>query len=178
MCTDLEYLFTWITLPLSSPRTGLSPLSPPPFHQVLSRSFIHTSPKVHHCSPAITPHYRCCAVCQSASQGPDLHKGKSWALVLFVPTTIVPGSLICNICSYCCSVAKSCPALCEPMGCSMPGSPFLHYLLEFAQIRDHWVGDTIQLFHPLPPPSSFAFNLSQHQGLSQLCNILYCICNI
>ena len=30
--------------------------------------------------------------------------------------------------SYCCSVAKSCPTLCKPMKCSMPG-PVLHYLL-------------------------------------------------
>ena len=29
------------------------------------------------------------------------------------------------------------------------------------------VGDVIQPSHPLPPLSSFAFNLSQHQGLFQ-----------
>ena len=29
----------------------------------------------------------------------------------------------------CCSVAKSCPTLCDPMDCSTPGSPVLHYLL-------------------------------------------------
>ena len=28
-------------------------------------------------------------------------------------------------------------------------------------------GDAIQLSHPLPPPSPFALNLSQHQGLFQ-----------
>ena len=50
------------------------------------------------------------------------------------------------------------------MNCSTPGFPVLHYLLEFAQIHDHWVGDATQPSHPLPPPS-FAFNLSQHQGL-------------
>ena len=38
----------------------------------------------------------------------------------------------------CCSVAKSCPALSEPVDCSTPGSPVLHYLLEFAQIRVCW----------------------------------------
>ena len=37
----------------------------------------------------------------------------------------------------CCSVAKSCPALCDPMDYSTPGSPVLHYLLEFAQIHVH-----------------------------------------
>ena len=37
-------------------------------------------------------------------------------------------------------------------------------LLEFAQTHVHWVGDAIQPYHPLPPPSPPAFNLSQHQG--------------
>ena len=32
-----------------------------------------------------------------------------------------------------CSVAKLCLTLCDLMGCSMPGFPFLDYLLEFAQ---------------------------------------------
>ena len=41
----------------------------------------------------------------------------------------------------CCSVAKSCSTLCHPMHCSTPGFPVLHYLLEFAQIHVHWVGD-------------------------------------
>ena len=52
------------------------------------------------------------------------------------------------------------------MDCSMPGSPVLHYLPEFAQIHVRWVGDAIQPSHPLLPPSPFAFNLSQHQSLS------------
>jgi len=51
------------------------------------------------------------------------------------------------------------------MDCSIPG--FLHYLPGFAQIHVHWVGDTIQTSHPLPPSSPFAFNLSQCQGLFQ-----------
>ena len=33
----------------------------------------------------------------------------------------------------CCSVAQSCPTLCDPMDCSMPGFPVLHYLPEFAK---------------------------------------------
>ena len=31
------------------------------------------------------------------------------------------------------------------MDCSTPGFPVLHYLLEFAQIHVHWVGDTMYL---------------------------------
>ena len=38
---------------------------------------------------------------------------------------------------YCCSVAKSCPTLCDPMECSAPGFPVLHYLPEFAQTYVH-----------------------------------------
>ena len=33
----------------------------------------------------------------------------------------------------CCSVAQSCPTLCDPTDCSTPGFPVLHYLLEFTQ---------------------------------------------
>ena len=33
--------------------------------------------------------------------------------------------------SFHCSVTQSCPALCDPMDCSTPGFPVLHYLLEF-----------------------------------------------
>ena len=39
--------------------------------------------------------------------------------------------------SRCCSVDKSCPTLCDPMECSKPGFPVLHYLLEFAQVHVH-----------------------------------------
>ena len=68
---------------------------------------------------------------------------------------------------YYCSATQSCLTLCDPMGCSMPGSSILHYLLEFAQIHVHWVGYVIQPTHPLPPPSPSALNLSQHWGLFQ-----------
>ena len=67
----------------------------------------------------------------------------------------------------CCSVTKLCPTLCEPMDYCMPGLPVPHYLLEFVQVRVHWLDNTIQPFHPLPPFSPLAFNLSQHQGLFQ-----------
>ena len=71
-------------------------------------------------------------------------------------------------CSYCCcSVAKFCLTLCDPMDCSMPGFPILHCLLEFAQTHVHWVGDAIQPSHPQLPSSPPALNLSQHQSLFQ-----------
>ena len=43
----------------------------------------------------------------------------------------------------------------------------LYYLPESAQTHVHWVGDAIQLFHPLLPPSLPALNLSPNQGLFQ-----------
>ena len=66
-----------------------------------------------------------------------------------------------------CSLTKSCPTLCDPMDCSTPAFPVLHYLWEFAQTHVHWVGDAIQPSRPLLHPSPPAFNLSQHQGLFQ-----------
>ena len=58
------------------------------------------------------------------------------------------------------SVAKSCLTLCDPMDCSTPGFPVLHYLPEFVQTHVHGVSDAIQTSHPLSSPSSPAFNLS------------------
>ena len=63
------------------------------------------------------------------------------------------------------SVTQSCLTLCDPMDCSMPGLRVHHQVLEFTQTHAHWVGDTIQPFHPLLSPSPSAFNLSQHQRL-------------
>ena len=58
----------------------------------------------------------------------------------------------------CCSVAKLCPTLCNPMNCSTPGFPVLHYFLEFAQTHVHWVDDAILLSSSVVPfscPQSF-----------------------
>ena len=37
----------------------------------------------------------------------------------------------------CCSLAQSCPTLCDPMDCSTPGFPVLHHLPELAQTHVH-----------------------------------------
>ena len=39
--------------------------------------------------------------------------------------------------AYCCSVAKLCLTLCDPMDCSTAGFHILHYLPEFAHIHIH-----------------------------------------
>ena len=65
------------------------------------------------------------------------------------------------------SVTQLCPTVCNPMDCSMPGSPVHHQLPELAQTHVHRVSDTIQPSHPLSPSSPPPLNLSHHQGLFQ-----------
>ena len=65
----------------------------------------------------------------------------------------------------CCSVAKSCPALCDPMDCSTAGLPVLRHPPEFTRVQ--WISDAIQPSHPLSPSSPPTPNLSQSQGLFQ-----------
>ena len=48
---------------------------------------------------------------------------------------------VTELCCY--SVAQSCPTVCDPMNCSMPGLPVLHYLLEFAHTHSRWCYPTI-----------------------------------
>ena len=54
----------------------------------------------------------------------------------------------------------------QSMNHSTPGLTGHYQLLEFTQTHVHWVGDAIRPSHPLLSPSPPAFNLSQHQGLS------------
>ena len=92
------------------------------------------------------------------------------------------------------SVAQSCPTLCDPMDCSMPGLPVHHQLLEFSQTHVHELvmpSNHLILCHPLlllpsifpstrifsnesalrirwPQYWSFSFNIcspSEHPGL-------------
>ena len=45
---------------------------------------------------------------------------------------------ICNTLQtpcHCFSVTNSCPTLCDPMNCSTPGFPVLHYLLAQTQVH-------------------------------------------
>ena len=65
----------------------------------------------------------------------------------------------------CCSIAQSCPTLCDPIDCSTTGHPVHHQLPEFTHTHVHWLCDAIQQSHPLSAPFPLAFNLSQHQNL-------------
>ena len=73
---------------------------------------------------------------------------------------MVEQSALVKICC-CCSVAQSCPMLCNPTDCST-GFPVLHCLPERTQTYFHWVDDAVRPYHPLSPPSP-VLNLSQPQ---------------
>ena len=74
--------------------------------------------------------------------------------------------LIHPISNCCCSVAKSCATLWDPMDGSVPGFTLFHYP-GLAQAHVHWESGAIQLSHPPLLPSPPVLNLSQHQGLFQ-----------
>ena len=64
------------------------------------------------------------------------------------------------------SAFQSCPALCDSMNCSTPGS--LSFTTSQSLLRFcPWIGDTSQPSHPLSFPSPPVFYLSQHQGIFQ-----------
>ena len=63
------------------------------------------------------------------------------------------------------SVTQSCPSLCNPMDCNMPGFPVHHQLPELVHTHVHQVSDAIQPSHSLSSSSLPTFSLSQHQGL-------------
>ena len=66
----------------------------------------------------------------------------------------------------------------DSLDSSTPGSLVLHDLPEFVQIHGHWVSDSIQPSYPFLPPSLFALNLSQHQGLFQWAGSLHQVATI
>ena len=61
--------------------------------------------------------------------------------------------------------AVSSVQLLSTMDCSMPDLTVHHQLPKFTWTHVHWVGDAIQLSHPLLSPFPPAYYLSQHQGL-------------
>ena len=85
---------------------------------------------------------------------------------------------------HCCSVPKSCWLFATHDVLNLwcvditSGSSAFHYLLEFAQIHVHCIGDAIQPSHPLSSPPPPAFNLSQHQGLFQWVSSSYQVAKI
>ena len=76
------------------------------------------------------------------------------------------------------AIIQSCSTLCNPMDSSTPGLPVHHQLLELAQTHVQWVGDALQPLHSLLSPSSYAFNLSQHQGIFQWVSSLHQVAKV
>jgi len=89
-------------------------------------------------------------------------------LLLCIPIANRLFVLYCNYLLYqFSSVSQSCPTLCDPMDCSIPGFPVYQQLLELTQTHFHPVCDAIQSSNPWLSRSPPAFNVSQHQGLFQ-----------
>ena len=63
--------------------------------------------------------------------------------LVFIGTVVLPDSVQFSL------LTQSCPTLCDPMDCCMPGLPVQHQLLEFTQTHVHQVSDAIQPSHPL-----------------------------
>ena len=68
--------------------------------------------------------------------------------------------MINSWCDCCCSVAKLCPTLCDPVHCSMPGFPVLHVtiswgLLRFMSIELMMLSNHLILCHRSSCPQSF-----------------------
>ena len=58
----------------------------------------------------------------------------------------------CNYSSCCCSVAQSCPTLCDPMECTAPGFPVLHFswsLLKLMSIESVMPSNRLIVCFPL-----------------------------
>ena len=62
----------------------------------------------------------------------------------------------------CCSAAKLCLTLWDPMDCNTPGFPVLYYLPDFAQTHVCCVDDAIKPSHPPSPPSHLYISIKMY----------------
>ena len=75
-------------------------------------------------------------------------------------------------CWCCCSVAQSCPTLCDLMDCSTPGFPVYHHLPELAQthvLELVMPSHHLILFHPLLLLPSIFPSIGVFSNQSALC---------
>ena len=90
-----------------------------------------------------------------------MQMSNSWIQNLQLTGEVWESKISLKVINRCCrSVTKSSPTLSSHR--LQPARLPVHYLLSLL----NWVGDAVQSSPPLLPPSPFAFNLSQHQGLS------------
>ena len=115
------------------------------------------------------------AQCYVALDSKEALGENGWTHVYVVAESLYssPETITILLISYCCSVAQSCPTVCNPMNCSTTDFLILYYFWEFAQSHVHWIGDASQPSHLLSSPSPPAFSLSQHQGLFQWVSSLH-----
>ena len=69
----------------------------------------------------------------------------------------------------CCSVTKSCPALCDPRDCSVPGFTISQSLLRFMPIRSVMPSTHLIFCHPLLLLPSIFLSLRVFSNESALC---------
>ena len=84
----------------------------------------------------------------------DIKSRKAW---------IVTPALDSHISTYYCSVLSCVLLFATPWTVALSSIISQSLLWEFAQTHVYWVGDVMQPFHSLLPPSPPAINLSQHQ---------------
>ena len=81
----------------------------------------------------------------------------------------------------CCSVTKSCPALCDPMDCSTPSLLTPHHLLELAQVHVHCISDATQSSHLLssfcPSIRNFSNESAVHIQFSSVTQSCLTVCD-
>ena len=90
----------------------------------------------------------------------------TWELSLDAPPLLCTQKFPLSF-HFSCLLLFSCPTLCNPTGCSIPGLSVPCHLPKFAKVHVHCISDATQASHPLMPSSSAALNPSQHQGLLQ-----------
>ena len=81
--------------------------------------------------PALTPMDLCATGLVSPSPAQSISTTHWASKSLFPPACCLFSSVQFS------SVSQSCPTLCDPMNCSMPGLPVHHQLLEFTQTQIH-----------------------------------------
>ena len=91
----------------------------------------------------------------------------NWILPLH--RLMLPVSEVCQSSIQLSSVTQSCPTLCDPMDCSMPGLPVYHQLPELAQTDVRWVSAHLTLCRPLLLPPSIFHNIRVFSNESVLC---------
>ena len=110
----------------------------------------------------LSPSHQC-----SRLSPPLTRQSKTRDVTHICPTNACLFSQLIHFHCYC-SVAQSCPTLCDPMDCSTPGFLVLHHFPGLAQTHVHWVGDAIQPSCPLVVLFSFCLLSSPAWGSFQM----------